>query len=68
MAIIYRDKWKNRGFGDAIESFTTVTGIKTVVKGIANAIDADCGCEERKNKLNNPDLLVNKIFYNNDKK
>ena len=39
---------KSKGFGDTVEKFTTATGIKAVVKAIA----PDCGCEERKEKLN----------------
>lgn len=67
MAIIHRDKWKSKGFGDTIERFTTTTGIKKVVDTISESINKDCGCEARKQRLNNPNLLVNKIFYNNDK-
>jgi hypothetical protein len=37
------------GLGDAIEAFTTATGIKKAVKWI---FGEDCGCEERKEKLN----------------
>jgi hypothetical protein len=53
------------GFGDTIEKITTATGIKYVVKKASEILDADCGCNERKEALNNPDLLVNKIFYKN---
>lgn len=68
MAIIHRDKWKSKGLGDTIEKITTATGIKKVVDKISEATGKDCGCEERKAKLNNPNLLVNKVFYNNDNK
>ena len=37
------------GFGDTIEKVTTATGIKKVVKWIAGD---DCGCDQRKEKLN----------------
>ena len=40
---------KSEGLGDTIEKFTEATGIKKVVKWIAGD---DCGCEERKAKLN----------------
>lgn len=40
---------KKKGVGDIIEDFTTKTGIKKLVKIVAGK---DCGCEERKNKLN----------------
>ena len=26
----------------------------------------DCGCSKRQEALNNPELLVNKVFYNNN--
>lgn len=42
-------KPKSQGLGDTIEKITTATGIKAVVKFIAGE---DCGCEERKQKLN----------------
>jgi hypothetical protein len=37
------------GLGDVIESITEATGIKAAVKFIAGE---DCGCDERKEKLN----------------
>ena len=57
-------KKKARGLGDTIENFTKATGIKKAVDAISNATGKDCGCEERKRKLNNPNILVNKLFYN----
>jgi len=38
------------GLGDSIEKITEVTGIKKAVEFIAGE---DCGCDERKKKLNN---------------
>jgi len=40
---------QSKGFGDTIEKFTEATGIKKLVKFVAGE---DCGCEERKDKLN----------------
>ena len=37
------------GLGDTIEKVTTATGIKRAIKFLAGE---DCGCEERKEKLN----------------
>jgi hypothetical protein len=48
--------------GNAIESITTATGIKKVVDAISEKTGTDCGCGARKEKLNNPDLLINKIL------
>lgn len=46
---------KSKGLGDDIEKITKATGIKKLVKFIAGE---DCGCDERKDKLN-------KIFRHN---
>lgn len=54
---------KSKGLGDAIEKVTTATGIKKVVDYVAKKTGTDCGCSERKKKLNDPNLLVNKTFY-----
>ena len=40
---------KPKGLGDTIEQITEATGIKKVVKAIAGE---DCGCDERRDKLN----------------
>ncbi len=37
------------GLGDSIEAFTEATGIKAAVKFLAGE---DCGCDERRQKLN----------------
>ena len=39
-----------RGLGDTIEKFTKATGIKKVVDKITG--EKDCGCNKRKEKLN----------------
>lgn len=44
---------KPKGLGDTIESITEATGIKTVVEMFTKATGIDCGCKERKEKLNN---------------
>jgi len=41
-----------QGLGDTIEAFTTATGIKKGVELLSKALDWDCGCDERKEKLN----------------
>lgn len=50
MRIIHHGK--SKGLGDTIEKITTVTGIKKLVDTIAEATSSDCGCKERKEKLN----------------
>lgn len=42
-------KRKAKGLGDTIEQITEATGIKKLVGFVAGE---DCGCEERKKKLN----------------
>jgi hypothetical protein len=45
-------KRKSKGLGDTIEAITEATGIKQGVEALSKALDWDCGCEERKEKLN----------------
>ena len=45
-------KRKSKGLGDTIESITEVTGIKAGVEALSKALDWDCGCDQRKEKLN----------------
>ena len=40
---------KSKGLGDTVEKFTKATGIKSL---FSKVVGEDCGCEERKNKLN----------------
>jgi hypothetical protein len=42
-------KHESKGLGDTVDKITTATGIKRLVKFIAGE---DCGCNERKEKLN----------------
>lgn len=44
-----KPKTEVKGLGDLVEKVTEVTGIKEIVKFIAGE---DCGCDERKKKLN----------------
>lgn len=43
---------KSKGLGDTIEQITKATGIKAGVEKLAKAIGWDCGCDARKEKLN----------------
>ena len=47
--------------GDFIELITTYTGIKWLVKKISKLTGKDCGCDDRKNKLNDIELWQQKI-------
>jgi hypothetical protein len=50
---------KSIGLGDSIEKLTKYSGMKALVK----KVNPSCGCEKRQEALNNPNLLVNKLFY-----
>ena len=43
---------KSKGLGDSIEKVTKTTGIKAFVDKVNKILGKDCGCEERKKKLN----------------
>ena len=44
---------RSRGLGDSIHKLTKATGIKTVVDRVSNGLNIPCGCEGRRNALNN---------------
>lgn len=52
------------GLGDVIQKVTEATGIKTLVDTVSEITGVPCECEQRKEQLNNPDLLINKILNN----
>ena len=44
---------QSKGLGDTIEKITTATGIKKVVHAVTKAAGKeDCGCNKRREKLN----------------
>ena len=44
---------KSRGLGDSIYKFTKATGIKSAVDKVSQGLNIPCGCEGRRNALNN---------------
>jgi len=44
---------KSRGLGDTIHKFTTKTGIKNAVDRVSKGLNIPCGCEARRQALNN---------------
>jgi len=50
---------RHKGLGDTVAAIAETVGIKTLVESITE----DCGCGKRQESLNNPDLLINKLFY-----
>ncbi|MDC1282469.1 hypothetical protein N8Z10_00795 [bacterium] len=56
-------------FGDDVAKIAKAIKADIVADKIAKSLGyEDCGCEGRKEKLNNPDLLINKVFYKNKDK
>ena len=45
----YKESQKSKGLGDTIEKIAEVTGVKKATKFL---FGEDCGCDERKEKLN----------------
>ena len=43
---------KSRGLGDTVEKITTVTGIKKIVEKVSEITKKPCGCNKRKEALN----------------
>ena len=43
---------KSKGLGDTIEKITKATGVKAVVEAVSKATGKDCGCQKRKEALN----------------
>ena len=43
---------KSKGLGDTIEKFTKMTGIKKMMEVIEVETGGGCGCDKRKDKLN----------------
>jgi hypothetical protein len=57
---------RSEGFGDTVAKFTHAVKLDIAADSIAKALGYDdCGCAERQQEWNSPDLLVNKIFYKN---
>ena len=43
---------KSKGLGDSIEKITKATGIKKAVDTLSDITGIDCGCSQRKERLN----------------
>lgn len=57
---------RSQGFGDDVAKFAKLIKADKAADKIAKKLGLeDCGCGERKQSLNNPDLLINKVFYKN---
>jgi len=47
---------KHKGIGDTVAAITKATGLDKLV-------GKDCGCPERQEAWNDPELLVNRVIY-----
>ena len=43
---------EQKGLGDTVEAITKATGIKAIVDAGSKAFNKPCGCQARKNRLN----------------
>jgi hypothetical protein len=43
---------KSKGFGDTVEKFTRLTGIKRLVDNVSKSLNIPCGCKGRRDALN----------------
>jgi len=60
---------KSTGLGDDIAKVTKFIKADIAAEKVSRMLGyKSCGCAERQKALNKPELLVNKVFYNNDKK
>ena len=60
---------KSTGLGDDIAKVTKFIKADVAAEKVSRMLGyKSCGCTERQQALNKPELLVNKVFYNNDKK
>lgn len=56
------------GFGDEIARIAKKLGLDQAADTVAKSMGKeDCGCKQRQEKLNNPNPLVNKVFYSKNK-
>jgi hypothetical protein len=55
---------KHKGLGDTVEAVAKAIYADKIAEAIAQGVGAeDCGCAARKEKLNDPELWINKIMY-----
>jgi hypothetical protein len=50
---------RHKGLGDTVAAIAETVGIKALVEAVTD----DCGCGQRQEALNDPNLLINKLFY-----
>ena len=57
---------KSTGFGDDVARVAKKLGLDKIAQNVAKAAGKeDCGCGARQQTLNDPNLLINKVFYKN---
>ena len=60
-----KSKSKPKGLGDLVEKVATVTGIKSAVNSL---LGEDCGCEDRRTKLNELFPMYKNIGMTNEQR
>jgi len=59
---------KTEGFGSFIEKVAKSIKVNVAADKIAKSLGyADCGCTGRKDALDNPHLIINKVLFNKNK-
>ncbi len=44
---------RSKGLGDTIHKITKATGVKTMVDRVSKGLNIPCGCQQRRDTLNN---------------
>jgi hypothetical protein len=50
---VFASQREINGLGDVVEAFTKATGIKAIVDKVSDVLGVDCGCDDRRERLNN---------------
>lgn len=48
-----KEQEKSKGLGDTIEKITKATGLKSLTELVSDLTGKNCGCQKRKEALNN---------------
>lgn len=58
---------KSKGLGDTIEKITKVTGIKAITEAVSKVTKKPCGCNKRKEALNERFPYTNSLSVDKNK-
>ena len=54
---------KHKGVGDTVKFIADSTGVSGIVNKISEITGLPCGCKERQEEWNRPDMYLNKLLY-----